>query len=51
MLPNTYSRRSCTDCTGGSQDNTFNLKAKASGSSALTLSYFDQKVTVTIDAD
>ncbi|CAN5839051.1 hypothetical protein BH11BAC7_BH11BAC7_27820 [soil metagenome] len=51
VLPNTYSRRSCTDCNGGSQDNTFNLKAKAPGSSALTLSYFDQKVTVTIEAE
>lgn len=47
-LPNTYSNKSCTNCTGGTQDNTFHLKAKAAGSSELTFSYFEQKVSVTI---
>lgn len=51
VLPNTYSNKSCTDCVGGNQDNTFHLQAKAVGKSELTFSYFDQKVTVTIDAE
>lgn len=49
VLPNTYSNRSCTDCTGGTQDNTFHFKAKATGKSELQFSYFEERVTVTID--
>ena len=51
VLPNTYSNRSCENCTGGNQDNTFHFKAKAAGKSDITFTYFDKKVTVTIDAE
>lgn len=47
-LPNTYSNRSCTDCVGGSQDNTFHFEAKKAGTSTITFTYFDKKVAVTI---
>lgn len=47
-LPNTYSNKSCTDCVGGNQDNTFHLEAKKAGTSTITFAYFDKKVTVTI---
>lgn len=48
MLPNTYSDRSCKNCNGGSQTNTFHFKARATGSSKLTFTYFEQLVAVTI---
>jgi predicted secreted protein len=48
---NTYSNRSCTDCTGGTRDNTFHLQANAAGKSELTFSYFDQKIAVTIETE
>lgn len=47
-LPNTYSNKSCTDCVGGNQDNTFHLEARKAGTSTITFAYFDKKVTVTI---
>jgi predicted secreted protein len=46
----TYSNPSCTNCTGGNQDVTFHFKAKAAGTSNLTFSYFDEKVTLTVEA-
>jgi hypothetical protein len=51
VLPNTYSNRSCTNCTGGTQDNTFHLQAKTAGKSELTFTYFDKKVSVTVEAE
>lgn len=47
-LPNTYSNRSCTDCVGGNQDNTFHLEARKPGTANITFAYFDKKVAVTI---
>lgn len=50
VLPNTYSNKSCTDCVGGNQDNTFHFQVKSAGKSTLSFSYFDKKVSVTINA-
>lgn len=47
-LPNTYANKSCTNCVGGSQDNTFHFEAKKAGTATLTFTYFDKKVTTTI---
>lgn len=48
FLSNTCSNKSCTNCTGGSQDHTFHFKVKKAGNSTLSFSYFEDKFSVTI---
>jgi predicted secreted protein len=49
-LADTFGNRSCTNCTGGTQDHIFHFEAKATGTSTLTFTYFDKTISVTIDA-
>lgn len=49
FVSNTYSGRSCQDCTGGNQDNSFHFKVLKPGTSTVVLSYFSEKVTLTIE--
>lgn len=39
---------SCTNCAGGNHDHAYYFTAKEKGSSQLSFTYFDEKVTVTI---
>ena len=49
-LSKTYTNRSCTDCTGGTHDNTFHFKVKKAGKSKLSFEYFDKKFAINIVA-
>ncbi len=49
FLANTYSGRSCQNCDGGSQDNSFHFRVLRPGASKISLHYFSQKVELTID--
>lgn len=49
-LSKTYTNRSCTDCTGGTHDNTFHFKVKKAGKSKLSFDYFDKKFAINIVA-
>jgi predicted secreted protein len=48
FISNTYSNKSCKNCTGGNIDNTFNFKAISPGSTTLVFEYFETVLQVTI---
>ena len=49
FLSNTYSGRSCKNCNGGSQDNSFHFKVLKPGTSTLILHYFSEKFSITVE--
>ncbi len=48
FLSTSYSNKSCQNCTGGRQDNTFHFVAKKAGISTLSFQYFDSTFSVKI---
>ncbi|MGV3631105.1 MAG: protease inhibitor I42 family protein [Bacteroidota bacterium] len=49
FISNTYSGRSCEDCDGGYQNNSFHFQVLAPGTSTVVLTYFEEKVSLTIE--
>jgi predicted secreted protein len=49
FVSNTYSGRSCEDCDGGYQNNSFHFKVLKPGTSTVSLTYFEEKFSVTIE--
>lgn len=47
-ISDSYSNKSCTNCTGGNQDHTFHFKALKAGSSSLAFTLGDKAFMVTV---